>query len=102
MDFVPIALFAVGVAALLFCYPYISAYLYQPKLDINKPQKFKTGNGQIATLVGCPLNENYVCTDYDASTMPKWRACPYQDPGNLRWDGHFDENGNPTHCTPPR
>lgn len=101
MDFVPIAIFVIGIIALFLCYPYISAYLYQPKLDTSKPQKFKTGNGQVATLDGCPVNENYVCTDYDKSTMPFWRACAYQMPGNWRWDAHFDWFGNPTLCTPP-
>lgn len=57
--------------------------------------------GPKTQLIGCPVNGNYVCTNYNKNTMQKWQACPYQDPGNWRWDGHFDENGNPTKCTPP-
>lgn len=100
MNFGNIAII-LGVITLVFFYPHITAYFYQPKLDINKPQKFKTNNGQAATLEGCSLNQNYVCTDYDKNIMPLWRACPYQMPGNWRWDRHFDWLGNPTHCTHP-
>ena len=99
MNFGNIAII-LGVIALVFFYPYITAYFYQPKLDTNKPQKFKTGNGQNATL-SCALDKNYVCTDYDKNTMKEWEACPFQMPGNWRWDRHFDWFGNPTHCTPP-
>ena len=58
-------------------------------------------------LWGCPQNRldaKNVCTAFRSKstrTHGDWQACPYQMPGNWRWQPTFDASDNTLKCEPP-